>query len=292
LIEKDMIQTLIGQKIEQSQKFLENGKRIPVTEIVMPKNVVLQIKTKTKEGYNAVQLGMGTKRKATKAILGISKKAQLTQSPRFIKEVSYADGESLTLGDQISVASVFAAGDMVTVCGTSKGKGFAGGVKRYHFRGGPKTHGQSDRHRAPGSIGQSTTPGRVYKGKRMAGHMGVDTVTVRNLVVVGVDEAQGKLFLLGLVPGHKNAVIFVTKTGAKKNFVPLLQIEGAAPVAEEQTSDEAAVPVTEEAVVETPETVDVKQEEAKVEAPATEEKETVAAEHVQKEEKIEEKEEK
>jgi len=221
-----MLQTLIGQKIDQTQTFLENGKRIPVTEVSVADNVVVQVKTDTNDKYTAVQLGIGAKKKPIKSRVGHSKKAGLEQVPSLIREVVWVGDEELPKsGDVVTVETVFKPGDIVKVTGTSKGKGFAGGVKRYGFRGGPKTHGQSDRHRAPGSIGQGTTPGRVYKGKRMAGHMGVDTVTVRNLVVVDVDPENKKLYVLGLVPGSKKTSLVITKIGEQKKFVRLLSVK-------------------------------------------------------------------
>ena len=221
-----MIQALIGQKIDQTQTFLENGKRIPVTEVSVADNIVVQVKTDEKDKYTAVQLGTGVKKKPIKSLAGHSKKAGVENAPSLIREVAWVGDEELPKsGDTISLETVFKPGDIVKVTGTSKGKGFAGGVKRYHFRGGPKTHGQSDRHRAPGSIGQGTTPGRVYKGKRMAGHMGVETVTVRNLVVVDVDSENKKLYVLGLVPGSKKTSLVITKIGEQKKFVRLLSVK-------------------------------------------------------------------
>jgi large subunit ribosomal protein L3 len=221
-----MLQALIGQKIDQTQTFLENGRRIPVTEVAVADNVVVQVKTDEKDKYTAVQVGFGKKKKPIKSLGGHSKKAGLTDSPSLIREVAWIGDEELPkLGDAVAVEAVFKPGDIVKVTGTSKGKGFAGTVKRYNFRGGPKTHGQSDRHRAPGSIGQGTTPGRVYKGKRMAGHMGVDTVSITNLVVVDVDAENNKLYVLGLVPGNKKSLIVITKTGEKKKFVRLLSVK-------------------------------------------------------------------
>jgi large subunit ribosomal protein L3 len=221
-----MIQTLLGQKIDQTQTFLENGQRIPVTEVSVADNVVVQVKTDVTDKYTAVQLGVGAKKRPIKALAGHSKKVGLENVPSLIREVAWIGDEELPKsGDVVTVESVFQPGDIVKVTGTSKGKGFAGGVKRHGFRGGPKTHGQSDRHRAPGSIGQGTTPGRVYKGKRMAGHMGVDTVTVSNLVVVDVDSENKKLYVLGLVPGIKKGMLVVTKTGEQKKFVRLLSVK-------------------------------------------------------------------
>lgn len=221
-----MIQTLIGKKIDQTQTFLENGQRIPVTEVSVADNIVVQVKTMETDKYTAVQLGVGAKKKPIRALAGHSKKAGLDSVPTLIREVAWIGDEELPKsGDAITVEAVFTPGDIIKVTGTSKGKGFAGTVKRHNFRGGPKTHGQSDRERAPGSIGQTTTPGRVYRGKKMAGHMGVDTVTVTNLVVVDVDPENKKLYVLGLVPGNKKGSIIITKTGEQKKFVRLLSVK-------------------------------------------------------------------
>jgi large subunit ribosomal protein L3 len=140
-----------------------------MTRIDVSGIVVSQIKTAEKDGYDAVQLGYGMTKKADKPTAGHSKKAGLNSTPRFFKETRADKIEGIELGSAVNVEEVLSAGDIVDVTGVTKGKGYAGVVKRHHFKGGPKTHGQSDRHRAPGSIGQSTTPGRVYKGKRMAG---------------------------------------------------------------------------------------------------------------------------
>lgn len=219
-----MINTLFGKKIDQKQKFLENGERVPVTVILVSDNAVLQVKTKDADTYAAVQLGVGVKKKPTKALSGHAKKAGFDSVSSYVREVRVADSDELPLvGELVAVDAVFAPGDIVAITGTSKGKGWAGVVKRHGFRGGPKTHGQSDRQRAPGSIGQTTTPGRVYKGKRMAGRMGSDQVTVANLTVVAVDPETKTLLVAGLVPGHKQSLVTITKTGSKKKFVELLE---------------------------------------------------------------------
>lgn len=283
-----MIQTLIGKKIDQTQKFLEDGKRVPVTLIAVSDNAVLQVKTQDKDAYIAVQLGFGTKKKPTKALAGHAKKAGFEKVSAVIREVRLADGDEIpTVGESIALDQVFAPGDIVSVTGISKGKGWAGVVKRHGFRGGPKTHGQSDRLRAPGSIGQTTTPGRVYKGKRMAGRMGSDQVTLPNLTVVAVDAENKILFVTGLVPGHKESIVTVTKTGARKKFSELIEekikreareaaeaeaarieAEKAARIAEDEAAKAAAAaPVSNEAeakVEETPATEEVKTEEAPV----------------------------
>lgn len=235
--------SLLGKKTYQKQGFLEDGTRVPLSAVVVSGNVITQIKTKDKEGYNSLQLGIDSKVKAKKAILNHIKKAGLEKTPRFFREVRVDDLDGAILGSEVNIADIFKPGDIVDVTGVSKGKGFAGGVKRYHFKGGPRTHGQSDRERAPGSIGQTTTPGRVYKGKRMAGRMGSDTVTVKNLEIIEVTN-DGVLLIKGLVPGSVNSYVVVKKMGENKNFVPLYK-----EVAEEAVKAEEKVEVA-EAVVE------------------------------------------
>lgn len=215
------MQALIGAKKSQSQKFLENGMRIPVTLIDVKDNRVIAVMTQDKNKYQAIQLGFGIKKNASRAEVGHAKRVNLEKAPKFLKEVRILDDSTLPeAGAIINPGEVFQPGDIVDVTGTSKGKGFAGVVKRHGFHGGPKTHGQSDRHRAPGAIGQGTTPGRVYKGKRMAGRMGNENVTIRNLKVIDV-TADGVLVVKGLVPGIINSLIFVKKVGTDKKFVPL-----------------------------------------------------------------------
>jgi len=214
------LQTIIGQKIDQSQKFLEDGTRIPVTQLWVKGNVVVAVKTPDKHNYSAIQLGFGKRKKANKALLGHIKGASLQQAPKSLKEIRMADGDSLPeIGRVLNVTEILKPGDIINVTGISKGKGYAGVVKRHHFKGGPRTHGQSDRERAPGSIGQTTTPGRVYKGKRMAGRMGHENVTIRNLEVL--DVSQDLILVKGLVPGGKNTLIILKKVGENKKFVPL-----------------------------------------------------------------------
>jgi large subunit ribosomal protein L3 len=221
---------IIGKKIAQSQAFLTDGTRIPVTVIDVLDNAVLAVKTQEKHGYTAIQLGYGSRKKAGKSLLGHAKKANLRSASSVIREVRVNPKDTLpAIGDFIGPESVFEPGDIVKVTGTSKGKGFAGVVKRHHFRGGPRTHGQSDRERAPGSIGQTTTPGRVYRGKRMAGRMGHGIASVLNLEIVSVNVTGGKKIVLvkGLVPGSVNSIVTIEKTGklSDKKFVPLAQVE-------------------------------------------------------------------
>lgn len=246
--------SMVGKKIQQGQKFLENGQRIPVTYVDVSGGVVTDVKTREKNNYFAIQMGAGLKRKANKTLLGHAKRASLSEAPNFLKEVRLTDEEAQnlpSLGDKINSLDIFKPGDIVNVTGTSKGKGFAGGVKRHGFHGGPKTHGQSDRHRAPGAIGQGTTPGRVYKGKRMAGRMGQDQVTVQNLKIVEV--ASDKILIAGLVPGVLGSYIVVKKVGEDKKFVPLYQepvvadgVPSQDKVSEEPVAEETASEVKEE----------------------------------------------
>lgn len=215
---------IYGTKIKQAQMFLQNGMRIPVTQIKVDGNVVAGIKTKDKNLYDALQIGFGAKKRANKSIVGFMKKANLAFIPKFLREIKVADEENLPkLGDVIKPQDVFKPGDIVDAIGISKGKGFAGVVKKHHFKGGPRTHGQSDRERAPGSIGQTTTPGRVYKGKRMAGHMGSEKVTIKNLEIVAVDDIF--LYVKGLVPGSVNSLLKIEKVGESKKFIPLYEEE-------------------------------------------------------------------
>lgn len=223
-----MIATIIGKKLGQTQGFLEDGSRIPMTKIDVSGNVVTQIKTTEKDGYSSVQLGFGEAKKADKPTQGHAKKTGLTTTPRFFRETKADKMDGIELGQQINVEEVLTPGDIIDVTGTSKGKGYAGVVKRHHFKGGPKTHGQSDRLRAPGSIGQSTTPGRVYKGKRMAGRMGAEQVTVKNLEVI--DYVDGLLLVKGLIPGPISSIVTITRRGTNKKHIGLYK----EPVVEEE----------------------------------------------------------
>ncbi len=209
-----MINALLGTKLGSSQAFDENGKRIPVTLVLAGPNWVTKIEDT--EAFKSVQLGFGYLKNLNKAQVGHIKKAGLEgKKLRFLRSFTVSDISDLTLGGEVKVESVFAPGEVIRVTGVSKGKGFAGVVKRHGFRGGPRTHGQSDRERAPGSIGQTTTPGRVYRGKRMAGRMGNDTVTVRNLKVVSIDTDKQILTIKGVVPGAKNGLLVIAKEPAK-----------------------------------------------------------------------------
>jgi large subunit ribosomal protein L3 len=211
-----MIQGLIGRKLGMTQIFDESGVVHPVTVIECGPNVVTQVKSAGTDGYEAIQLGFGIDKRLTKPEQG-HRKASGYMS-RTLREVRADDVSQYEVG-QVLKADTFTIGELVDITGTSKGRGFQGGVKRHGFSGGSKTHGQSDRWRAPGSIGSSATPGRVFKGLRMAGHMGVDKVTVQNLMVMRVDVDRNILLVQGSVPGPNNGTVIIrraVKAKAKK----------------------------------------------------------------------------
>jgi len=189
--------------------FDEAGRVVPVTVIQAGPCWVTQVKTSDSDGYDAVQLGFEESRKLNSPERGHLGKAG-TPMLKHLREWHVADASEYQLGQRLDV-SMFEAGERVTLVGTSKGKGFQGVVKRHGFAGGPKTHGQSDRWRAPGSIGSGTTPGRVLKGLRMAGKMGHDRVTVKNLLVVRADPERNLLLVRGAVPGPREALVVVSK---------------------------------------------------------------------------------
>jgi large subunit ribosomal protein L3 len=203
-----MFKGLIGKKVGMTQIFDEEGRAIPVTLIEAGPCYVTQVRLPEKDGYSAVQLGFGeTKpKRLTGGQMGHLQRNDLPPL-RFLREFRVKNPD-LNEGDEVK-ASVFTVGEHVDVIGISKGKGFAGAVKRYHFKGGPKTHGQSDRLRAPGSHGSTTTPGRVYKGARGPGHMGNDRVTSQNLRVVLVDSERNLIGIRGAVPGAKGGLVIV-----------------------------------------------------------------------------------
>ncbi|MFC1874565.1 50S ribosomal protein L3 [Chloroflexota bacterium] len=204
-----MIQEVMGRKLGMTQIFGENGKAEAVTVVEAGPCVVIQVKTEAREGYNAAQLGFGKTKKLKSPQRGHLK--ELGEF-KYLREFRLDDTEGINVGDSVDVR-LFQAGDLVNVTGVSKGKGFAGTVKRYGFAGGPKTHGQSDRHRAPGSIGAGTSPGRVLKGTRMSGHMGNERVTVRKLRVLKTDPERNLLLVRGAVPGAKNGLLLIGKSG-------------------------------------------------------------------------------
>ncbi|MHC1739622.1 MAG: 50S ribosomal protein L3 [Anaerolineaceae bacterium] len=206
-----MLKGLIGKKIGMTQIFDDNGAAVPVTLIEAGPCFVTQIRTVEQEGYSAVQLGFEEvkPKRLTGGEIGHLKRSNLPPL-KYIREFRSKEIE-LKEGDKVDVG-VFVVGEKVDVSGTSKGKGFAGAVKRYHFRGGPKTHGQSDRLRGPGSRGSTTTPGRVYKGTRGPGHMGNESVTAQNLKVVLVDAERNVIGVNGSVPGARGGLVVIKES--------------------------------------------------------------------------------
>lgn len=203
-----MITGILGKKVDMTQVFQDDGAVVAVTAIEAGPCTVTQIKTKAQEGYDAVQLGFGQAKRINRPQRGHLKKLGLY---KHLREFRVEDASRIQLGDRIDVG-IFHPGDLVDVTGTSKGRGFAGVVKRHHFAGGSKSHGQSDRHRAPGSIGAGTDPGRVIKGLKMAGHMGDERVTVQKLQVVKADPERNLLLVRGAVPGARNGLLIVRKS--------------------------------------------------------------------------------
>lgn len=208
---KIALDAFYGVKAGMTRVFDENGNHIPVTVVKLIPNLITQVKTSDKDGYTAYQLGYGEKRESllTKPNKGILAKAGVSSNVTNFAEVKSSEVDAANLGKEISIEA-FSAGTYVDVTGESKGKGFAGVMKRYNFRGGPQSHG-SHFHRRVGSIGNRATPGRVFRGKKMPGHMGTDKKTIQNIVVVEVNPEKGYLLLKGSVPGSKEGFIKISK---------------------------------------------------------------------------------
>ena len=209
------VKGLLGTKLGMTQLWDENNKIVPVTVVAASTNVITQVRTPETDGYNAIQVGYGEieGRKVTKPSAGHFDKAGVTPR-RHLAEIRTADAASYSVGQEIS-PELFTAGDDVDVTGTSKGKGYAGVMKRHGFSGGGASHGAHRNHRKPGSIGACATPGRVFKGTRMAGHMGTETVTTQNITVHAVDVEKGLILVKGAVPGPKGGLIML-RSAAKK----------------------------------------------------------------------------
>jgi len=203
-----MVNTILGRKLGMTQVWSDDDKLVPVTVIEAGPCVITQVKTEKRDGYSAVQIGFGeiAERKVNKPMAGHFEKAGVDPK-RHLIEVRLDEGDAVKVGDTITV-DTFAEAKSVHVTGVSKGKGFAGVIKRHNFKGGPGGHG-SHFHRAPGSVGMCATPSRVLKGLRLPGHMGTDTVTVRNLEVVKTDAEQNLLLVKGAVPGAKGALLTI-----------------------------------------------------------------------------------
>ena len=235
-----MLKTILGSKGKMGQTYV-SGTRVPVTKIFIAPSVVTQVKTSEKDGYWGIQLGFGNRRikSTSKPLQGHLKKItndklQMTNFPRYLREVRLKEKIEMNVGDQVKASDIFGVGDKISVTGVSKGKGFAGVVKRWHFAGGPKTHGQSDRQRSPGSIGQTTTPGRVFKGKHMAGRMGNDRVTIKNLHVISIDPTKNEMLVSGAIPGKFGDLLRITRIS--KGLLKELEHEVVAQVVEGPSS--------------------------------------------------------
>jgi large subunit ribosomal protein L3 len=198
---------LIGRKVGMTQVFQDDGTMVAVSVVAIEPNTVTRLRTTERDGYTAVQVGTDVARQLTKPKAG-----QLKGLPKLatLREFRVDSVDDLSVGQTVSIDDVFAAGDLVDVTGVSKGKGFAGHIKRHHFKRGPKTHG-SDHHREPGSIGPGTTPGRVYRGVKMAGHMGDERVTTKKVRVVRTDPERNLLLVKGSLPGARGGLILVKK---------------------------------------------------------------------------------
>ena len=199
---------ILGRKVGMTQLFEEDGSAVPVTVIDTSGCTVVQVKTIKNDGYDAVQLGFGTRKRVNSPQKGHMKGMGQFQ---YLRELSVDEIGDWEAGKKVG-CEIFAPGDLVDVSGASKGRGFAGVMKRHGFHGGPKTHGQSDKARAPGSIGAGTDPGRVIKGVKMAGHMGTNQVTIKNLKVVRVDSDKGVLIVQGAVPGNEGILVKVRRS--------------------------------------------------------------------------------
>jgi large subunit ribosomal protein L3 len=202
---------LIGRKVGMTQVFQDDGTMVAVSVLAIEPNTVTRLRTTERDGYTAVQLGTDAGKKVSKPVAG-----QLRDLPKAardlgkLREFRVESVDDYAVGQTVSITDLFEAGDDVDISGVSKGKGFAGHIKRHNFHRGPKTHG-SDHHREPGSIGPGTTPGRVYKGLKMAGHMGDDTVTIKKVRVVRTDPDRNLLLVKGSLPGARGSLILVKK---------------------------------------------------------------------------------
>ena len=226
-----MLAGMIGRKIGMMSLYDGGGRRRACTVVELGPNRVTQIRTTERDGYEAVQLGFsGTRKRNNRPERGHLRRAGVEDVVTRLNEFDASDVDEYTLGQTISIEE-FAPGQYVNATGVSKGRGFAGGVKRWHFAGGPKTHGQSDKHRGPGSVGAGTTPGRTWRGQKMAGHMGSRRKTVINLLVVAVDPTRNLLFIEGSVPGAKDGMVTITR-GRRTTLeeFPAPEIPGAAVV--------------------------------------------------------------
>ncbi len=217
-----MINTIFATKVEMSQAWSEDGKRLPITKLQVSDNVVLS-KKETQDKQMTVEIGYGRKKlkNIAKPLRSKIEKSGFSFGVKKIEGVKLIGDETenvLEAGQTLALTDILAVGDVVEIQGSTKGRGFAGAMKRHGFHGGPKTHGQSDRARAVGSIGSGTTPGRIWKGKRMPGHYGCETKTVAGLVIVYIDQKNNELWVNGPVPGYRSSTVRISKTGKTKEI--------------------------------------------------------------------------
>tara|TARA_Y100001970_G_scaffold269087_1_gene361119 strand:- start:54435 stop:55223 length:789 start_codon:yes stop_codon:yes gene_type:complete len=259
-----MVAGLMGKKLGMTRIYDLAGDMRSVTAIEFDVNKITQVKSKEADGYNAIQIGyQDNKAKLSKPEKGHLEKLGFQEGFNRLQEFRVDDIDNFNVGQEITIKEIN-PGDYINVTAISKGRGFAGGVRRWNFRGGPKTHGQSDRHRAPGSIGAGSTPGKVWKGQKMAGHMGSVKKTNLNLLVVMVDVENNLIYVNGSVPGHNNT--FVTISSSRKK--PNQRIANLIPTTEEPAAEE---PTTEEPTTEEPAAEEPAAEEPATEEPAAEE---------------------
>jgi large subunit ribosomal protein L3 len=269
---------MIGRKVGMMRLYDGAGRVRAVTVIELGPNRVTQLRTSDRDGYEAVQVGFtGNRKRVNRPKRGHLRKAGVDEGLSVLHEFA-PDGTSYERGQTLTV-DAFTPGQFVNVGGTSKGRGFAGGVKRWNFRGGPKTHGQSDRHRAPGSVGAGTTPGKVWKGQKMAGHMGHEAKTIMNLLVVLTDPARNLIFVEGSVPGFDSGIVTVApgRRAALTNYVapeplavaPVIEDEIEPVVEPEEAETDEATDETDAAVDETTDAAETSDEAADA-APAEE----------------------
>lgn len=204
---------MLGRKLGMTRIYEDGRVAVPVTLLDMDDCYVVSERTDDRDGYSAVQLAVGRRKRASKPLRGHLKKAKIKHAPRKIAEVEGSLPSDVKIGDKLAVDAMFKPGDKVNITGWTKGRGFAGGVKRHGWHGGKKTHG-SNHHRRVGSAGQGTTPGHLWKGRSLPGHFGTERRTVRNLKVVKVDAERHLLFVKGSVPGPAGSILFIRKEGA------------------------------------------------------------------------------
>jgi large subunit ribosomal protein L3 len=237
-----MLNTIFATKVEMSQAWSEDGKRLPITKLKVSDNVVLS-KKETQDKQVTVEIGYGQKKlknvaKPLRAKIAKSGFSFGVKQVEGVKLATQEEGEVvIEAGQTLALTDVLAIGDVVEIQGSTKGRGFAGAIKRHGFHGGPKTHGQSDRARAVGSIGSGTTPGRVWKGKRMPGRYGCDTKTVSGLVVVYIDQKSNEVWVNGPVPGYRTSTVRISKTGINKEIKLNLGMLGLAIQSEPEVAE-------------------------------------------------------